>query len=158
MSGEPIDAPDPDDIDAALTGGPATEQTAEGASDGSVGGSGGQSAETAAEPSQERGGSLIDQLLEAATRSPDKSLREIDKSEYFDPENGGTDRLTLVFDDVVTNGDGLQNWMHLLVAVAEIAVSDEFDGLPQGSEGGDSDEPGSDSQTELGFEVAGDGT
>lgn len=70
------------------------------------------------------GGSWDDQLLEVLTRSPDKSIHQVDRSEYFDPEAGGINRLVLVADDAVTNGDGLQNWMHLCIAMAEIAIGE----------------------------------
>lgn len=80
-----------------------------------------------ADPGADQGTSWDDQLMSSLTRSPSKSLHDIDQSEYFDPEAGGTNRMLLVLDDVVTQGDGLQNWMHLLVAAVEITVSDVID-------------------------------
>lgn len=68
------------------------------------------------------GGGWDADLIDALTRSPDKSIHQIDQSEYFDPEAGGTNRLILVADDVLTNGEGLPNWAHLLIGAVEVAI------------------------------------
>lgn len=117
-------------------------------------------ANDATAPVDESGGGVIDEVLEAATRTPDKSLHEIDESEFFDPENGGTRRLLLVGDDVVTNGEGLSNWQHALIAVVEIAVSGDSAILPRGYEREESESDESNEETAValdGLEVAGDG-
>lgn len=159
--GETIDAdvPEPDDIADALESGSAEPSADVSSASDEMVNAGSDALESAAEPSETSSTSLIGDLLEGATRTPEKSLHDIDKSEYFDPETGGTNRLVLVFDDIATHGDGLKNWQHAIIGVVEIAVSDGLDVLPQGSEPEESDTDGSDDESPdlSGLEIAGGG-
>lgn len=81
-------------------------------------------ADALADHGAEAGGDWVSEMTDALTRSPAKSIHEIDESEYFDPEAGGKNRLLLVADDIVTQGDGLQNWMHLVIGAVEITLQE----------------------------------
>lgn len=127
MSGDGVDVPTGDEITDALSG--SFDGAADGADDvpddvpDESGGMGALGDEMAPAPAE--GGSWTDEIYNGLRRSPDKSLHEIDESEYFDVENGGTSRLFLVFDDMVTHGDGLENWMLLVIGCIEILLEQQ---------------------------------
>lgn len=119
------DIPDPGAIDEAL-GGPAPMDGEDGEADPLESPDEAMAGDS---PSQ----SWDDQLLDSLTRPPAKTIHDIDESEYFDPENGGKKRLMLVADDMITQGDGLQNWMHICIGLVEIVIS-EADGSSEADE------------------------
>lgn len=131
--GAPVDVPESDVMDAlgGMDGAGDTEPMPDG-----------EATDAPLTPSESEGQQkdMFGQAFDLATRAPSKSLAEIDEGEYFDPENGGTRRLMLVFDDIVSDGEGLQNWMHVCVAMAEIAVDGGIDALDGNSKSGESTE------------------
>lgn len=157
--GENVEIPEGDVMDAlgGVTDGTPEMEGAEPRDGGSGGGVLSDNPDAGAPSPESTAPGGMERVLEIATRSPSKSLHDINESDYFDPENGGTKRLLLVFDDAVTEGEGLQNWMHVLVALAELSVGDGLDVLAGESDGGESDESGTQSNTETTLEETPDG-
>lgn len=87
-------------------------------------------------------------VLSWAERVPEGSHRDFDKTDWWDPENGGLNRAAFHLSDATSAGAGYPNAVGLVVAVAEEYWSRVVQQQGSSDGGGDGgDDPAPDAET-----------
>lgn len=83
-----------------------------------------------------------DSLLGFLNSRPSKSVRDVDRADWFDPESGGWDRVALVLEEAA-GGNVLPMWGQLLLAGLELLVGYQLIEVPGAfrSSGSEEDAP-----------------